>query len=136
MESDQFIETRALCSAGRDKNVNPSLGRTSKRVDGYQDTSDIRVDLSILPPFREILVHSFVRDGREQRHVRYADLFLLETLFPIRLDASLLNSERAQNMSTTHLRDLVSSSLFLGCGCGLLPRLLGDSLSIDRVNGG
>lgn len=59
------------------------LKRTSKRVYGYQHTSDIRIDFSVLPPFREVLVHGFVRDGREQRHVRYADLFLLETFLPI-----------------------------------------------------
>lgn len=61
------------------------IGRTSKWVDGYQDASDIRIDLSVLPPFREIIVHGFVCDGREQRHVRYANLFLLETLFPVGL---------------------------------------------------
>ena len=124
-------------SASRDESMDPSLERTSKRVDGYQDTPDIRIDLSVLPSFREILVHSFVRDGREQRHVGYADLFLLETFFPICLCASLPNSKRAQTMAATHLRDFViSSPWFLGRGRGLLPRLLGDSLNMGRVNGG
>jgi len=77
--------------------MDPSLERTSKRVDGYQDTTDIRIDRSILPPFREILVHSFVRDGREQRHVGYADLFLLETFFPIRLHASFTEQQTSAN---------------------------------------
>jgi len=67
--------------------MNLSPGRTSKRVDGYQDTSDIRIDLAVLPPFRKIFVHSFIRDGREQRHVGYANLLLLETFFPIGLHA-------------------------------------------------
>jgi len=81
-------------SASRDESVNQSPERTSKRVDGYQDTSDIRIDLAVLPPFRKIFVHSFIRDGREQRHVRYADLFLLETFLPIGLHAPLLRNKR------------------------------------------
>lgn len=131
VEGDLQVER----STSRDEGVNLSLEHTSKRVDGYQDTSDIRIDFPILPPFREILVHSFVRDGREQCHVGYADLFLLETFFPIRLCTSSLSGKRARNMDTTYLRDFVVPSRFLGCGRGLLACLLGDSLSIDRVNG-
>lgn len=123
-------------STSQEESVNPSLKRTSKRVDGNQDTSDIRIDLSVLPPFRKIFVHSFIRDGREQCHVRHANLFLLETFFPIGLHAPLLNNRKAQNMRATDLRDFViPSSRFLGCGSGLLARLLGDGLSIDHVNG-
>lgn len=133
--SERSAELMVICSASEGKGVNQSLRRTSKRVDGYQDASDIRIDLSILPPFREILVHGFIRDGREQRHVRYADLFLLETFFPIRLCASSRNSRRGQNVTATDLRDfIVSSPGFLSCGGGLLSRLLGDGLNIDRVN--
>ena len=71
-----------------DYEVHPSLEPTSKRVDGYQDASDIGINLSVFPPFREVLVHSFVRYCREQRHIGYADLFLLEAFLPIRLHAS------------------------------------------------
>ena len=38
-------------SARRDESENQALEHTSERVDGYQDTSDIRIDLSVLPPF-------------------------------------------------------------------------------------
>jgi hypothetical protein len=39
-------------------------------------------------------------------------------------------------MDGTNLRDLViSSPRLFGCGCNLLARLLGNGLSIDRVNG-
>ena len=119
-------------SASRDESVNPSPERTSKRVDRYQDTSDIRIDLAVFPPFRKVLVHSLICDGREQCHVRYANLFLLETFLPIGLHAPLLRNERTQNMRATDLCDFVipSSHLF-GCGRGLLARLLGDSLTMD-----
>ena len=40
-------------------------------------------------------------------------------------------------MTAANLRDfIIPSSGFLGRWCGLLARLFGDSLSIDRVNGG
>ena len=119
-------------STSRDESVNPSSKRTFKRVDGYQDTSDIRIDLSVLPPFRKVFVHSFIRDGREQRHIGYADLFLLEPFFPIGLHGSLLRNKRAQSMKATNLRDfVVPSSRFFGCGRGLFTCLLGDSLTVD-----
>jgi hypothetical protein len=57
--------------------------RTSERIDGYQNRADISVYLRIRPAFLEIIVDGLVTDGGEESHIGHADLFLLETLFPI-----------------------------------------------------
>ena len=58
---------------------------TSERIYGYQDTSNIRVDLPISPSLLQVLVYAFVADGGEEGHVGHSDLFLLETFLPVRL---------------------------------------------------
>lgn len=59
--------------------------RTSKRVNGDEHTTDIRVDLPIRPPLLQVLVDALVGDRREQSHIRHSDLLLLESLLPIGL---------------------------------------------------
>ena len=58
---------------------------TSEGIDGYEDGSDICVDLAVGPPFLEVLVDALVADCGEEGHVGYADLLLFEAFLPISL---------------------------------------------------
>ena len=58
---------------------------TSERVDRYQHRANVRVDVSILPPFLQILIDALVADLGQQRHVGDTHLLLLEPLLPVGL---------------------------------------------------
>lgn len=56
---------------------------TSKWVHGYENGSNVGVYLPVCPPFLQILVYTVIADLGQQRHVRDANLLLLEALFPV-----------------------------------------------------
>ena len=59
--------------------------RTFEWVDGNQDTTDVGVNLAILPPLLQVVVDSLVCNRSEECHVGYTDLLLLEAFLPVRL---------------------------------------------------
>ena len=58
---------------------------TSKGIHGNKDTTNVGIDVSILPAFLQILIDALITDLGQESHIGNADLFLLEALFPVRL---------------------------------------------------
>lgn len=59
--------------------------RTSEWINRYEHAADVSVNFAVLPSLLEILVDTLVTDCRQQSHVRYASLLLLESLLPVGL---------------------------------------------------
>lgn len=43
------------------------------------------INLPILKTLLQVVIDTFVGNGRQQRHIRHADLFLLESFLPVGL---------------------------------------------------
>lgn len=82
--------------------------RTAKRVDGYKHGPDVCVDLAVLPAFLQVLVYALVADCGQECHVGHADLFLLESLLPVRLN------EEIKHRSFTEARSMRTLATLAG----------------------
>ena len=53
---------------------------TSKGIDGDEDGADVCIDLAVCLSLLEVVVDAFVGYRREERHIRDANLLLLEAV--------------------------------------------------------
>ena len=85
---------QAVFAAVRTQDVVRVYSQIAKWIHGNEHVTDVGVNLGIREAHLQVAIDGFVRDLRQQCHIRDASLWLLEAFTPIRLGNAAIHHRR------------------------------------------